>query len=77
MLSCIRNKLLSVYAGVFVRISDFKSNQQGVTAIEYAVVVAGIAAIISVIFGRQGTVYQTLNTVFTSIQGRALAIVNS
>lgn len=75
MLSCIRNKLLSVYADVFVKVSDFKSDVQGVTSIEYAIVVAGVAAIVSTIFGSQGTVYQTLSTVFSSIQSRTLAII--
>lgn len=64
IINTIKNKVLSGC----VAVSEFKHNKKGVTAVEYAVVVAGVTAIVLVIFGRGGTVNQMLTTIFSEIQ---------
>lgn len=64
IINTIKNKVL---AGC-VAVTEFKHNKKGVTAVEYAVVVAGVTAIVLVIFGRNGTVHQMLTTIFSEIQ---------
>ncbi|HAT1675573.1 TPA: Flp family type IVb pilin, partial [Raoultella planticola] len=49
-------------------IHDFKRNEKGVTAVEYAIVIAGVAAVVAVIFGENGTVDTLLNKIFGDIQ---------
>ena len=44
------------------------SDERGVTAVEYAVVAAGVVAVVSVIFAKDGIVEQTIEGVFTNMQ---------
>lgn len=48
-------------------VKKFVKNEAGVTAIEYAIVAAGIAAVVMVIFSDNGVVSQTLTNVFKSL----------
>lgn len=48
-------------------VQKFVKNEAGVTAIEYAIVAAGIAAVVMVIFSDNGVVSQTLTNVFKSL----------
>lgn len=63
IINTIKNKVL---AGC-VAVSEFKYNKKGVTAVEYAVVIAGVTAIVLVIFGKNGTVYTMLTEIFEKI----------
>lgn len=51
-------------------IQKFVTSEKGVTAIEYAVVVAGVAAVVMVIFGSDGPVKEMLDTTFSSLKDR-------
>lgn len=46
----------------------FKMDERGVTAVEYAIVLAGVAGIVAIIFGRDGTVSNMLTGIFNSIE---------
>ena len=68
MLNRVYDKYLAAYTHVAGSIYDFKRNEQGVTAVEYAIVIAGVAAVVAVIFGESGTVDTLLNKIFGDIQ---------
>lgn len=38
------------------RVHNYFKDERGVTAVEYAIVLAGVAAVVAVIFGKDGTV---------------------
>jgi pilus assembly protein Flp/PilA len=60
------------FAGKFVK------NEKGVTAIEYAVVAAGVAAVVLVIFRKDGgPVYSMLNDVFTNLRNKLISTIGS
>ncbi|MBC1188371.1 Flp family type IVb pilin [Kluyvera sp. SCKS090646] len=44
---------------------DFCKDQNGVTAVEYAIVLAGVAAVVAVVFGSNGQVQTMINSLFT------------
>lgn len=46
----------------------FKMDERGVTAVEYAIVLAGVAGVVAIIFGNGGTVSTMLTGIFDSIQ---------
>lgn len=46
------------------------TSEKGVTAIEYAVVIAGVAAVVMVIFGSEGPVQEMLNNTFNTLRDR-------
>lgn len=73
IINAIKNKVL---AGC-IAVSEFKTNKKGVTAVEYAVVVAGVTAIVLVIFGKEGTVKQMLTTIFSTIETNVVKGVES
>lgn len=65
----------NVSVSAYVKITDavdavrrFKLDERGVTAVEYAIVIAGVAGIVAVIFGSDGTVSKMLKGIFSSIQ---------
>ncbi|EKG7413450.1 Flp family type IVb pilin [Salmonella enterica] len=47
----------------------------GVTAVEYAIVVAGVAAIVITIFGTGGPVEDVLNTTFTTLKSKITSAI--
>ncbi|VUS64994.1 Flp family type IVb pilin [Klebsiella spallanzanii] len=57
----------------FGNIRRFFKDEQGVTAVEYAIVLAGVAAVVAVIFGQDGTVQQMLEGIFSSVESRVSA----
>ena len=71
-LSAVRAQLRS-FANKFIK------NERGVTAIEYAIVAAGVSAVLLVIFGNQSgaPVYDMLNGVFTSLRARLTGVITS
>lgn len=61
---------LKLYAKKFAR------NQEGVTAIEYAIVAAGVAAVVMVIFASNGPVASMLNNTFGTLGNKLGNIIN-
>lgn len=57
--------------------SKFIKNEYGVTAIEYAIVAAGVSAVLLVIFDKaNGPVYKMLYSVFTSLQAKLSGLIS-
>ena len=68
-LSAVRAQVRN-FAGKFIK------NERGVTAIEYAIVAAGVSAVLLVIFSKDnGPVKNMLNGVFTSLQSKLSTIM--
>ncbi|MBA7848253.1 Flp family type IVb pilin [Klebsiella sp. RHBSTW-00484] len=55
----------------------FKDDERGVTAVEYAIVLAGVAAVVAVIFGQDGTVQTMLEGIFSSVESKVNASMTS
>ncbi|WP_198228785.1 MULTISPECIES: Flp family type IVb pilin [unclassified Gilliamella] len=56
--------------------NKFIKNERGVTAIEYAIVAAGVSAVILVIFnGTGGPVHDMLNNVFNTLRFKLISII--
>ncbi|OTQ26663.1 hypothetical protein B6D22_00130, partial [Gilliamella apicola] len=69
-LSAVRAQVRN-FAGKFIK------NERGVTAIEYAIVAAGVSAVLLVIFDKSnGPVFKMMNGVFTSLQAKLSAIIS-
>lgn len=49
------------------KVRGFIKSEQGVTAVEYAIVLAGVAAVVAVIFGKNGTVQSLLTSIFKTV----------
>ena len=47
------------------KVRDFCKSQNGVTAVEYAIVLAGVAAVVAVVFGKNGQVQTLISSLFT------------
>ncbi|MGS3451686.1 Flp family type IVb pilin [Raoultella sp. Lac2] len=75
MLNRVYDKYLAAYSCVAGCIYDFKNNEKGVTAVEYAIVIAGVAAVVSVVFGSGGSVQTTLTSVFTAVTTKITGLV--
>ncbi|MFQ1055491.1 Flp family type IVb pilin [Gilliamella apicola] len=68
-LSAVRAQVRN-FAGKFIK------NERGVTAIEYAIVAAGVSAVLLVIFDKyNGPVYKLFNSVFTALEAKLLSIM--
>ncbi|MCW2488700.1 Flp family type IVb pilin [Candidatus Symbiopectobacterium sp. NZEC127] len=64
----VQGKSISSYVYFTEVMHNFKNNQRGVTAVEYAIVAAGVAAVVTVIFGEKGPVREMLAGIFTKIK---------
>ncbi|OTP92085.1 hypothetical protein B6D05_12980 [Gilliamella apicola] len=68
-LSAVRAQVRS-FAGKFIK------NERGVTAIEYAIIAAGISSVLLVIFDKDnGPVRNMLWNVFSSLQSKLTSII--
>ncbi|MNC37272.1 Flp/Fap pilin component [compost metagenome] len=67
MLEVINSGITKAYVHASMKIENFKVSEKGVTAVEYAIVVAGVAAVAAVIFGKDGTVNTMLTGIFAKI----------
>lgn len=54
----------------------FVKNEQGVTAIEYAIVAAGVATVMLVIFKSDGPVATMLDDVFNNLKDRISTVIS-
>jgi len=75
-------KYISFISVVFYMLSKFVKftkklgkDESGVTSVEYAIVAAGVVAVVSVIFGAGGPVEQTLTDVFQTLTTRITQII--
>lgn len=76
LIDTLNNKILSAYVTVSESVHDFKRDQKGVTAVEYAIVIAGVAAVVSVIFAKDtGTVAKLLTKIFSTVQTSVISNV--
>ena len=71
--------LSSVHTQVRNFANKFIKNERGVTAIEYAIVAAGVSSVLLVIFGNSAghPVYDLLNGVFTSLRAKLNGVITS
>lgn len=61
---------VSAYYSVKSQAKSFATSQSGVTAIEYAVVAAGVAAVVLVVFQDGGTFANALSGIFNRLSGK-------
>jgi len=76
MLKIINDTVLKAYIGTTNKLVELKNNEQGVTAVEYAIVVAGVAAICTVVFGKTGTVATMINGIFSNVSTKVAAFTS-
>lgn len=69
------NIAVSAYYATKSRTADFIRKQDGVTALEYAIVAAGVASVVLAIFKSNGSFGNALNSVFGSISTKLSALV--
>lgn len=77
-----KNMIISSYVtykinseGLRKKALDFSRSENGVTAVEYAIVVAGVAAIVLAVFGTDGPVNDMLKTTFTTLKTRITTLM--
>ncbi|HGG4072937.1 TPA: Flp family type IVb pilin [Salmonella enterica subsp. enterica serovar Poona] len=70
LLKALNEKTTAMYVNVTEAIRGFKRDEKGVTAVEYAIVIAGVAAVVAVIFGEKGTVQTMLTEIFGDIKDK-------
>lgn len=58
-------------------LGKFVKNEQGVTAIEYAIVAAGVATVVFVVFKSDGPVASMLSNVFDTLKTKVTTTINS
>lgn len=63
----IQHLTLKGYVSAIEAVRNFKKDEKGVTAVEYAIVIAGVAAFVAVIFGKNGTVATMLTNIFSDV----------
>lgn len=77
----LSNTLLKAYCGaeVYIKnsVKDFFKKEEGVTAVEYAIVVAGVAAVVLFIFGSSGPVQTMLDNTFTTLEAKIKTLIGS
>ncbi|HCW0182038.1 Flp family type IVb pilin [Citrobacter freundii] len=77
----LNNTLLKAYCGaeVYIKnsVKDFFKKEEGVTAVEYAIVVAGVAAVVLFIFGSSGPVQNMLENTFTTLEAKIKTLIGS
>lgn len=76
LFNMLNNKVLGTYVKTQVMASTvvdaarkFKEDQRGVTAVEYAIVIGGVAAVVAVIFNSSDGIVKTMLTnIFSNVQ---------
>lgn len=72
-LNALNDKAVATYVSATEAFRNFKRDEKGVTAVEYAIVIAGVAGVVTVIFGSGGTVSTMLTDIFDKIQSAVMA----
>lgn len=73
LLKKLNEKTTAMYVNVTEAIRGFKRDEKGVTAVEYAIVIAGVAAVVAVIFGKDGSVQTMLTDIFAEIKKKVIS----
>ncbi|MCW2477438.1 MULTISPECIES: Flp family type IVb pilin [unclassified Symbiopectobacterium] len=68
LVSYVQGKSIASYVYFTETVRRFGKDKRGVTAVEYAIVAAGVAAVVTVIFGDEGPVKGMLTAVFEKIK---------
>lgn len=77
LLNTLNNSILTTYTSFCESVKEFCCNKKGVTAVEYAIVIAGVAAVVSVIFAKDdGTVANLLNNIFSTVEDSVISNVS-
>ncbi|NUE96385.1 Flp family type IVb pilin [Gilliamella sp. ESL0232] len=58
-------------------LGKFVKNEKGVTAIEYAIVAAGVATVVFVVFKGDGPVASMLSNVFSTLKTKVISTINT
>lgn len=66
--SFVQGKSIASYVYFTEAVRRFRKDTRGVTAVEYAIVAAGVAAVVSIIFGSEGPVKTMLTGIFGKIK---------
>ena len=61
------------------RVGKFVKSEKGVTAVEYAIVVGGVAAVVAIIFGKEddSPVKAMLTNIFKTVQDSVTGSINN
>lgn len=59
--------MTKLQAKVVAFLYEFKNDERGVTAIEYGLIAAAMAAALAVVFGSNGTIIDPLKTIFEDV----------
>lgn len=73
MIQTLKDKMLAAS----VALTEFRKEEKGVTAVEYAVVIAGVTILVLAIFGSDGPVNNMLTSIFTSVSTKVTGAVSS
>lgn len=73
MIQTLKNKMLAAT----VALTEFKKDEKGVTAVEYAVVIAGVTILVLAIFGGNGPVNNMLTSIFSQVSSTVTSAVSS
>lgn len=76
----LNNLMINSYCRTTIigdKIKNFLKKEDGVTAVEYAIVVAGVAAVVLIIFSSTGPVQQMLNGTFTTLKTKLEATIGT
>lgn len=66
--SFVQGKSIASYVYITEALRNFKNDQRGVTAVEYAIVAAGVGGVVAVAFGEKGTFSTMLNNIFGALE---------
>lgn len=58
-------------------LGKFVKDEKGVTAIEYAIVAAGVATVVFVVFKGDGPVASMLSNVFSTLKTKVVSTINN
>ena len=69
--------ILNLYVLVAVKLEALRRDERAVTAVEYAIVLAGVAAIVAVVFAPEtGPVAKLLTSIFEGVTTKVDGILN-
>lgn len=64
------NNVVSAYYTTKSRAADFIRKQDGVTALEYAIVAAGVASVVLFVFSKDGSFGSSIKDVFSTLSSK-------
>lgn len=73
----LTQSVFSAYYSAKNSVQNFLKREDGVTAIEYAIVAAGVAAVVVVLFQNGGTFQQAMENIFVRLSGKLDTLLQS